>query len=265
MAPLRFESPVPALTEAWERAIPLLTSTVAVVTEELRHGRLPPAPGSLTTSCWMAHALLVAGEREPARDLCHVLARGVERGTIPPAEAVELPALLERLVAWTGADAAVERYAAALGRVAGCSGATDRPGVPELKVLLPEAGPSWSPDDSTGHSAGLIHGVIYGMWGLAPDAGANRLALSPQLPAQWRDTALHGLRHGPTTVDLVLRVRPGAFILRVARVHGPPLGIDARPAGIESIERVTVDEHPLGAGAVRFEAGTEHEVVWTTW
>jgi len=260
LGPLRFESPVPALTGAWERAIPLLAARVTEAAAEVRRGGRP-ASADLTAACWMAHALVVAGEREPARDLAHVLARAVERGQLPAETASALPVLLTQLEAWTGDTEWTGRYALALGLLppVGESGS-----LAPLAKLLDDAGPAWSTGDSAGRAAGLLHGVVYGMWGAMPDAPAARLRVAPRLPAGWQGCALLGLRVGATTLDLALRIRPAALVLRVSRTQGPPLDVVAAPPDSLPVEGVTLDEEPLGSGVVRFAAGGDHEVVWTT-
>lgn len=234
----------------------MLAERVTALAAELRRGKIPEEPTAVTTCCWMAHALLVVGEREPARDLAHLLARAVERGSLRSEAATSLSVLLARLEAWIGDTEWTGRYALALGLLP----PSGEP--PPLGALLDDVGPAGATEDSAGRAAGLLHGVVYGMWGASPEAVSARLRLAPRLPSGWSGCALQGVRVGPTTLDLALRVRPDALVLRISRVQGPPIGIAAEPPGLAGQAGAMVDDQALGTGAVRFEAHGDHEVVW---
>jgi hypothetical protein len=92
---------------------------------------------------------------------------------------------------------------------------------------------------------------------LAPDAAAGTLALSVPARAPGR-VAVRRLRVGGTTLDLGVRWRAGATVLRAERVHGPPLVLVASfPPGAA----LMADEVPLDGARARLELRDRHEVV----
>jgi hypothetical protein len=110
----------------------------------------------------------------------------------------------------------------------------------------------------TGAAPALLEAVA-SLWGLEPDATDAALTLAPILPAGWNGYALRRLRIGRSLLDLELRRRPGAIVVRAAHLFGPRLvvTIDLRGVGVETTE---VDDVPLAGGRARFEAHARHEV-----
>ncbi len=110
----------------------------------------------------------------------------------------------------------------------------------------------------TGAAPALLEAVA-SLWGLEPDAPDAALALAPILPAGWSGYALRRLRIGRSLLDLELRRRPGAIVVRAAHLFGPRLvlTVDLRGVGVETTE---VDDIALAGGRARFEAHARHEV-----
>jgi glycogen debranching enzyme len=94
-------------------------------------------------------------------------------------------------------------------------------------------------------SAGLyLQGVVEGLFGVRPLAHRHRVALRPCLPNAWGRAALHGLRVGEHTINLV--VEGGA--LRLEHVSGPePLVVTHNGAEAS----VPAGEHYSGAASAR--------------
>lgn len=116
--------------------------------------------------------------------------------------------------------------------------------------------------DQAWSAAMVVSPTVEGLWGVAPDALANGVRVTPWLPPEWGEMALRGVRVGATTLDLRLRRRPDRVTLRVERVHGPPLRVYAalRPAGAAAA--VTLNDEPLGGGRAVFEAAGQDEVAF---
>ncbi len=51
-------------------------------------------------------------------------------------------------------------------------------------------------------SAMVLIPAVRGLFGVTPDAAANKLTIDPRLPAQWDHATLHNLRLGAASVDL---------------------------------------------------------------
>ena len=73
----------------------------------------------------------------------------------------------------------------------------------------------------------LLEGVA-ALWGLEPDAPEDALAIAPVLPSGWPGHALRGLRVGRSVLDLEVRRRPGAMVVRVTHRFGPRLVLTVR-------------------------------------
>ena len=58
-------------------------------------------------------------------------------------------------------------------------------------------------------SSMLVTPLLRGVFGWDPDAPNRRARLAPQLPADWREAAVRGLRVGETTADVEIRGGPG--------------------------------------------------------
>ncbi len=179
-------------------------------------------------------------------------ARGYDQGTIWP-----LYTGWVSLAEWRGG-----RWEAALAHWksnAGLASERAKGAFDEVLHGLERTGAGTCPDQAWS-AAMVIAPAIEGLWGVVPDALNHTVQLSPYLPQDWNDMALHRLRVGPTTLDLRLRRRPGRFLLKVARAQGPRIRIAATLRSAGPVKQLTVDDEPLGGGRAVFEADTEHEV-----
>jgi hypothetical protein len=267
-----------------------------------------------TQACAAAGAQLVAGNRDPARELLKFLAQTQHPdGGIPayhplgglasvpePASTLAFLDLAERVLAWTGEVEPLRRLrgslagaldflarhpadglpvharmldaleplvdGAAAGRsieilqarsaVAGGPTTVEAHAVVEAAAAALRRAPGSLP--GTGAAPALLEAVA-SLWGLEPDAPDAALALAPILPAGWTGYALRRLRIGRSLLDLELRRRPGAIVVRTVHLFGPRLvlTIDLRGVGVETTE---VDDVALAGGRARFEAYARHEV-----
>ena len=81
-------------------------------------------------------------------------------------------------------------------------------------------------------SSMVVTPLLRGVFGWDPDAPNGRARLAPQLPADWREAAVRGLRVGETTIDAEIRGGPGpAGGERRIRItsEGPPVDIEFVP------------------------------------
>jgi hypothetical protein len=92
---------------------------------------------------------------------------------------------------------------------------------------------------------------------LVPDAAADTLALAVPARAPGR-LAVRRLRVGGTTLDLGVRWRAGAIVLRAERTHGPPLVL---AAAFPADASLMADDVPLVGPRARLELRDRHEVV----
>jgi hypothetical protein len=267
-----------------------------------------------TQACAAAAAQLIAGNRDPARELLKFLAQTQHPdGGIPAyhplgglasvpesASTLAFLDLAERVLAWTGEAEPLRRLRGALagaldflarhpadgllvhrrmlealeplvdGAAAGRSieilqarsAAAGGPTTVEAHAVVEAAAaalrraPGSLP--GTGAAPALLEAVA-SLWGLEPDAPDAALALAPILPAGWSGYALRRLRIGRSLLDLELRRRPGAIVVRTAHLFGPRLvvTVDLRGVGVETTE---VDDIALAGGRARFEAHARHEV-----
>ena len=94
-------------------------------------------------------------------------------------------------------------------------------------------------------SSMLVTPLLRGVFGWDPDAPNGRARLAPQLPADWREAAVRGLRVGETTVDVEIRggAAPAGGERRIRITgEGPPVDIEfvpGVPAGAADL-RVTI-------------------------
>ena len=91
-------------------------------------------------------------------------------------------------------------------------------------------------------SSMLVTPLLRGVFGWDPDAPNGRARLAPQLPADWREAAVRGLRVGETTVDVEMRGGPtpaGGERRVLITSEGPPVVIELVP------------NVPAGAGDLR--------------
>ena len=267
-----------------------------------------------TQACAAAAAQLIAGNRDPARELLKFLAQtqhpdggiaayhplGGLASTPEPASTLAFLDLAERILAWTGDVDALrshrEALAAALNFVArhpadglavrgrtldaleplvngaaagrslallhARSAAAGGPTTVEAHAVVEAAAaalrraPGGLP--GSGAAPALLEAVA-SLWGLEPDAPDAALSLAPILPPGWTGYALRRLRLGRSLIDLELRRRPGAIVVRTAHLFGPRLvvTVDLRGVGVEATE---VDDVALAGGRARFEAHARHEV-----
>ena len=101
----------------------------------------------------------------------------------------------------------------------------------------------------------LVTPLLRGVFGWDPDAPNGRARLAPQLPADWREAAVRGLRVGATTIDVEVRGGPGPAggerrVLITS--EGPPVDIEFVPdvpAGGADLQVTTTRGRPGEAGA----------------
>jgi hypothetical protein len=265
-------------------------------------------------ACAAAAAQLVAGNRDPARELLKFLAQaqrsdggigacdplgGLSSASDPVSTAAFLE-LAERFLAWTGDVDALRRLRAplqdALGYIAGqgsrvaaphervlaaledvVDGAASAAVVAELRsrgpgaskpvaveahAVLEAAAAALRRDPGalpgTGAAPTLLEAVA-ALWALEPDAPNATLALAPLVPPGWSGFALRRLRIGRTLLDLEVRRRAGALVLRVAHLFGPRLVLTAGVRGAD-VEATEVDGVMLPGARARFESHDRHEV-----
>ena len=267
-----------------------------------------------TQACAAAAAQLIAGNRDPARELLKFLAQtqhpdggiaayhplGGLASTPESASTLAFLDLAERVLAWTGEVEPLRRLrgplAGALDFVArhpadgllvhgrmldaleplvdgvaagrsieilqARSAAAGGPTTVEAHAVVEAAAaalrraPGSLP--GTGAAPALLEAVA-SLWGLEPDAPDAALALAPILPAGWSGYALRRLRVGRSLLDLELRRRPGAIVVRTAHLFGPRLVVTVELRGV-GVETTEVDDIPLAGGRARFEAHARHEV-----
>jgi glycogen debranching enzyme len=115
----------------------------------------------------------------------------------------------------------------------------------------------------------LASSVAYGLVGWDPDAPAGRARLAPQLPPQWDDVRVSGLRVGPARLDVAIRQRPGRLSLR-HELRAGRLSLDLRPVPPPGARGVTLTVDggrvPAGAGGgVVVDLGERARVVEVRW
>jgi Mannosylglycerate hydrolase MGH1-like glycoside hydrolase domain len=128
--------------------------------------------------------------------------------------------------------------------------------------------------DQAWSAAMLIAPLIEGMLGARPDAIANRLVLTPHLPAAWDDCEWRGLHVGQTTLDVRVRRRPHGLTVGLRRIAGGRLDLVVAPglsfgSGGAAIEAIA-DDQPIAPrrfermgcthAEVRLEVSDEHEI-----
>ena len=225
-------------------------------------GGLASAPESASTLAFLDLAervLAWTGEVEPLRRLRGSLAGALDFLARHPADGLLVHArmldALEPLVDGAAAGRSIEILQA---RSAAAGGPTtvEAHAVVEAAAAALRRAPGSLP--GTGAAPALLEAVA-SLWGLEPDAPDAALALAPILPAGWTGYALRRLRIGRSLLDLELRRRPGAIVVRTAHLFGPRLvvTVDLRGVGVETTE---VDDVALAGGRARFEAHARHEV-----
>ncbi|MGH7514789.1 MAG: hypothetical protein ACREOQ_17930 [Gemmatimonadales bacterium] len=262
-------------------------------------------------ACAGAAALLVAGNRDPARELLKFLAQAQHPGggipaTLPVGGLASAPApsgtlafleLAERLRAWTGDEEGLRRLrdplARALAYLAEFGGPApdarvldaleavlDRTASAAISELRAAALAAPIQDGIQAHAIveaaaaalrrgpGALLGAgaapallesVVSLWGLEPDAPEAALGVAPSLPSGWQGFALRRLRVGRSLLDLEIRRRPEAVVLRVAHLFGPRLVLTASLRG-QVVDATEVDGEPLPASRARFETHDRHEV-----
>jgi hypothetical protein len=262
-------------------------------------------------ACAGAAALLVAGHRDPARELLKFLAQaqhpgGGIPGSLPVGGLASAPdaastlaflELAERLRAWTDDEEGLRRQrdplARALAYLAELGGPSpdervldaleailDRTAAAAIGELRAAAPAAPIPDGMQAHAIveaaaaalrrgpGALLGAgaapallesVAALWGLEPDAPEAALGVTSTLPAGWNGFALRRLRVGRSLLDLELRRRPEAVVLRVAHLFGPRMVLTASLRG-QAVVGTEVDGEPLPASRARFETHERHEV-----
>jgi hypothetical protein len=267
-----------------------------------------------TQACAAAAAQLIAGNRDPARELLKFLAQTQHPdGGIPAyhplgglasapesASTLAFLDLAERVLAWTGEVEPLRRLRGALAGALDFLARHPADGLPvhrrmlealeplvdgaaagrSIEILQARSAAAGGPTTVEAHAVveaaaaalrrapGSLPGTgaapalleaVASLWGLEPDAPDAALALAPILPAGWSGYALRRLRIGRSLLDLELRRRPGAIVVRTAHLFGPRLvvTVDLRGVGVEMTE---VDDIALAGGRARFEAHARHEV-----
>jgi hypothetical protein len=263
-------------------------------------------------ACAAAGAQLVAGNRDPARELLKFLAQaqrpdgGISAhyplgGLAAAPDAASTVAFLDlaaRVLAWTGDLEGLRRLGEPLagaleflaetdgiapsarvldaldtlvdGAGAGLTLAALRPradmrpataeveahAVVEAAAAALRRAPGTLP--AAGAAPALLEAVA-ALWGLEPNAPDGALALAPTLPAGWDAHALRRLRIGRSLLDLEVRRRPRAVVVRIAHLFGPRLVLTVGARGVE-VEGTEVDEVALPGARARFEAYARHEI-----
>ncbi|HXE57850.1 MAG TPA: GH116 family glycosyl hydrolase [Gemmatimonadales bacterium] len=195
------------------------------------------------------------GVRMIARDDPLFLPTGYHRGAVWP-----LYTGWVSLAEWRGGryEAALEHLRANARLVESrAKGAFD-----EVLHGLEETGGGVCPDQAWS-AAMVLAPVIEGLWGVIPDALGGAVRIRPYLPARWERMALRRLRVGPTSLDVVVRRRPGGMVVRVRRRHGPGIRVELEPRALPAGAVATVDDVELGAARAVFEARAEHEASFT--
>ena len=112
----------------------------------------------------------------------------------------------------------------------------------------------------------LVTPLLRGVVGWRPDAPLGRARLAPQLPPDWPEATVRGLRAGNTTLDVEIHqdwTSAGGWQRAIIRWQGPRLDLDFVPdvpAGARN-RSVTVDGVPTSStGAVRVEVGRDAPV-----
>ena len=116
----------------------------------------------------------------------------------------------------------------------------------------------------------LASSIGYGLLGWDPDAPAGRARLAPQLPPQWDEVRVSGLRVGPARLDVAIAQRPGRLSVRLEPRSGR-LTVDLRPVPPPGARDVTltldgarVPKDAGGALAVALDGRARTvEVRWT--
>jgi hypothetical protein len=318
------EAPDELLGHGFERAREVCDEALVgapAVGRSLLTGCPRPAPEDAwcfgAASCSAAAAQLIAGNRDPARDVLRFLSRTQRAdGSVPacvplggsssagdPASTRSLLELAERFLAWTGETEALRRFREPIGRALrylaerGPAGAAPEPRVLdaledllegaeearalvelraragdvaaaaeaatelESPALLQAAAAALRRDPAAVPGSGAATALldaVGGLWGLEPAAAETALSVAPLLPDEWPGMALRRLRVGRTLLDLELRRRPGALVLRAVHRFGPRLVLTVAPRGVD-IEAVEVDDVGLSGVRARFEMHGRHE------
>jgi hypothetical protein len=215
----------------------------------------PDVPGTAGFLALAARLLAWTGDEATIQSLAPAL-RGAlaylgRAGSVPPASVLEpLDATADRdlaeLIAGLRPRASAEPLA--------------EPAEPHAIVQAAAAALRRAPGaiEGGGAATALLEAVVR-LWGLEPDAVEGTLAVRPALPPGWDRFALRRLRVGRTLLDLELRRRGPAVVVRAIHRFGPSLvlTVGVHAADIAAIE---LDDEPLAGGRARFELRGRHEV-----
>jgi glycogen debranching enzyme len=107
--------------------------------------------------------------------------------------------------------------------------------------------------EQTWSSAGLVHSLVHGIFGLEVDAPHHRLTLEPHLDPRWDHVELQHVQVGAARMDITIEQKPGEIDADIS-LQGPP--VDLRfapqiPLGASHVSAsvngrttpVTVEEH----------------------
>lgn len=107
--------------------------------------------------------------------------------------------------------------------------------------------------------AAALEAAARGALGLEAGAGEAVLRLRPVARLPWPRIGAEGVRIGDTVLDLGVTRRGGRMGLRLERLQGPPVRVEARVADAATVA-TAVDDVPLEGGTARFELLGRHEV-----
>lgn len=104
---------------------------------------------------------------------------------------------------------------------------------------------------------GIISPIVEGVLGIAPQAGARRLQVIPQLPADWPTVTLERLQIGDSAFTIRASQSPTAYQITVSQHKGPPYALRVGcylPAGA-TVAAVQLNGHPMSWQGERTQAG----------
>ncbi|MEO6056718.1 MAG: hypothetical protein ABIQ49_07760 [Gemmatimonadales bacterium] len=201
---------------------------------------------------WTGDRTAILRERGSLAAALEYLARRTEPDVVPNARVLDA---LEPLAAGAGVAEAI-----AMLRRRGAS-APPAPTVAAHAVIEAAAAAlRRAPGARPGTEAGTaLLEAVASLWELEPDGPGGALALAPSLPAGWNGFFLRGLRVGASSLDLEVRRRPEAVVIRAARRSGPRVLLSVAVRGVDVVG-MEVDDVALQGSRARFEAHDRHEI-----
>ena len=234
---------------------------------------------SLLEPLYYGLPLLTLGLREAVRDTL--------RG---PLDEPEVRRLFAAYVAWAGADEFVRRHWRRLEEAMRNADVTHAPfGDPDEAPF--ESGRADHEDAAAeliavaealgDHAAvAMFEGVIAGVddlprarpwhdfdtpldrWQITPCGLDGTVTLAPELPHEWPEMTVEGLRIGATSLDVRVRRRPGGIAVKCRVTRGPPIVVQLAPRLAFRPTGILLDGEPFSGPAVRFTVQEEGEAVW---